>query len=604
MNEQRAGGRVDSACFFKQPYHGKGGSIVRKQSWKNGWTVAAMLAVLNSGGVGYAEETGMTWAIREYNSDLDISYLACYGQPGSPNYGPCNPYQGDTSCSASLPVLCLKVDGSPRPPYTPPPSNAAMNKEYYRGWAEGTAGLTAPVQGNTFATLDDVNAYCTAQLGPGYRAAEFHDGRWVWDMDENNFYDATWPLTTNSGGWGFYTPGQWGDESRFWVHINDQNANCWGSNAEPKGSIGDQVWADPDEDGNGLLDGDDYPLAGVNMRLYDSGGNLVRETETYVNGKYLFSNLDYGTYSVEIDQTSLPSNMQGNVAYAPAASVTIDASSPNNNGQDFAVYVPAEPRDGMTWALRDYNLGLDISYLACYGQPGSPNYGPCNPYQGDTSCSVPLPILCLKVDGSPRPPYTPPPSTGSMNKEYYHGWAEGSAELTAPIQGNAFATLNDVNAYCEAQLGPDYRAAEFHDGRWVWGMDENNFYDATWPQNTNSGGWGFYAPGQIPDHSRFWVYINDQDANCWGTTAVTYTVTSSSGEGGSISPDSDQTVDYGDTTSFTVTPDIGYSIDKVEGCNGSLSGNTYTTGAITADCEVTASFAININTTGQIVVRN
>lgn len=83
-----------------------------------------------------------------------------------------------------------------------------------------------------------------------------------------------------------------------------------------------------------------------------------------------------------------------------------------------------------------------------------------------------------------------------------------------------------------------------------------------------------------------------------------YTVTPSAGSGGSISPDTPQSVEHGDTTSFTVTPDTGYSIDKVEGCNGSLSGNTYTTGAITADCEVTAGFAININTTGQIVVKN
>ncbi len=38
---------------------------------------------------------------------------------------------------------------------------------------------------------------------------------------------------------------------------------------------------------------------------------------------------------------------------------------------------------------------------------------------------------------------------------------------------------------------------------------------------------------------------------------------------------------------------MGHSIDSVSGCNGSLSGNTYTTGAITADCTVTASFQKN-----------
>src|SRR5438034_818013 len=41
---------------------------------------------------------------------------------------------------------------------------------------------------------------------------------------------------------------------------------------------------------------------------------------------------------------------------------------------------------------------------------------------------------------------------------------------------------------------------------------------------------------------------------------------------------------------------MGYHIASVTGCSGSLVGNTYTTGAITADCTVTASFAINTYT--------
>lgn len=70
----------------------------------------------------------------------------------------------------------------------------------------------------------------------------------------------------------------------------------------------------------------------------------------------------------------------------------------------------------------------------------------------------------------------------------------------------------------------------------------------------------------------------------------TYTVTASASTGGSISPTS-TTVNHGTTTSFTVTPDTMYAIDTVTGCGGSLNGNTYTTGVITADCVVSASFA-------------
>jgi hypothetical protein len=85
----------------------------------------------------------------------------------------------------------------------------------------------------------------------------------------------------------------------------------------------------------------------------------------------------------------------------------------------------------------------------------------------------------------------------------------------------------------------------------------------------------------------------DNDGDGIGNVCDSYTVTPSPGANGSISPESPQTVDYGDTTSFTVTPDTGYSIASVEGCEGSLSDNIYTIAPASADCTVTASFVIN-----------
>lgn len=73
-----------------------------------------------------------------------------------------------------------------------------------------------------------------------------------------------------------------------------------------------------------------------------------------------------------------------------------------------------------------------------------------------------------------------------------------------------------------------------------------------------------------------------------GTT--TYQVSSTAGTGGSISPGS-ATVNAGGTTTFTVAANAGYVIGSVTGCSGTLSGNTYTTGAISANCTVSASFA-------------
>lgn len=75
-------------------------------------------------------------------------------------------------------------------------------------------------------------------------------------------------------------------------------------------------------------------------------------------------------------------------------------------------------------------------------------------------------------------------------------------------------------------------------------------------------------------------------------------VTPSAGVGGSISPDTPQSVVASETTSFTVTADTGYSIDSVGGsCGGNLVGNTYTTDPITTNCTVVASFVRDLTPT-------
>ncbi|MGH8172811.1 MAG: PQQ-binding-like beta-propeller repeat protein [Rhodanobacteraceae bacterium] len=81
-----------------------------------------------------------------------------------------------------------------------------------------------------------------------------------------------------------------------------------------------------------------------------------------------------------------------------------------------------------------------------------------------------------------------------------------------------------------------------------------------------------------------------------GAGPTTHTVTPEAGAGGSIDPSTPQTVNDGDTTSFTITPDAHFAIADVTGCGGSLVGATYTTGPITADCTVSATFEIITHT--------
>jgi uncharacterized repeat protein (TIGR01451 family) len=86
-------------------------------------------------------------------------------------------------------------------------------------------------------------------------------------------------------------------------------------------------------------------------------------------------------------------------------------------------------------------------------------------------------------------------------------------------------------------------------------------------------------------------YLDDVKVQSCSGGQVTHVVTPVAGTGGTIAPSTPQTVIDGATTAFVVTPDTGFSIADVTGCDGSLAGNTYTTGPITADCTVNATFA-------------
>ncbi len=84
----------------------------------------------------------------------------------------------------------------------------------------------------------------------------------------------------------------------------------------------------------------------------------------------------------------------------------------------------------------------------------------------------------------------------------------------------------------------------------------------------------------------------------------TYTVTASAGVNGALdgTTPSPATVNYGSTASFTFNANTGYHVTSISGCGGTAYSNTtnevaaytYTTAAITTDCAVAATFAINI----------
>ena len=153
----------------------------------------------------------------------------------------------------------------------------------------------------------------------------------------------------------------------------------------------------------------------------------------------------------------------------------------------FNVNSNANERKGLTWGLYKSNIKGHIN-VSCHGDPDPTDIEgkSCNPYEGDTFCNKKRPVLCIfksKLLTMPK----------GYNGDQYNEWSGGKVALTNPVRGTQLKSLESANKLCSDYYGKNWRMASFHDG---WG-------------------WGFLAKGNIKTSNRFWIYINDQNANCW-----------------------------------------------------------------------------------------
>jgi len=107
-----------------------------------------------------------------------------------------------------------------------------------------------------------------------------------------------------------------------------------------------------------------------------------------------------------------------------------------------------------------------------------------------------------------------------------------------------------------------------------------------------SGGLAHGGGVQVAQGSADYAVFSDYMDLLSAADVTTYTVESSAGTGGSISPSGLVNVIANNITSFSVTPSQGYELDSVGGtCGGSLLGATYTTFEVLGNCTVTATFS-------------
>ncbi|EGT3628450.1 DUF1566 domain-containing protein [Morganella morganii] len=95
--------------------------------------------------------------------------------------------------------------------------------------------------------------------------------------------------------------------------------------------------------------------------------------------------------------------------------------------------------------------------------------------------------------------------------------------------------------------------------------------------------------GSLTQNSYKTAAINAQCAVTVSFKLSTYNITTQVSTGGSINPES-MNVGFNTNASFTISTDIGYQIESVTGCNGTLNNNEYTTGTVTSGCQINATF--------------
>ena len=154
---------------------------------------------------------GMTWTVKK-EPQVGNGWAGIWGCDSF-----CDAYNGDTSCSSSRPILCIRYYKSMFPPATTSP---ALN--YYYGWSGGIVDTTNNVVGSTITSQAVGDSICQSQLGASdWKMAEFHMGHRMASGGSWNWGSAV------RGGWNFWAYFATTYTNRAWVWIDDQpNGNC------------------------------------------------------------------------------------------------------------------------------------------------------------------------------------------------------------------------------------------------------------------------------------------------------------------------------------------------------------------------------------------
>ena len=315
-----------------------------------------------------------------------------------------------------------------------------------------------------------------------------------------------------------------------------------------------------------------FPTCGV--ATYSIGGNI--------------SGL-VGSVGLQLDGTNPTSTQTQTFSTSPFTfSTTLPA------GSDWTVSVATQP------------TGQNCVVTNGSGSNLSANVGTvqvtCTPIQFTVTASAPggngtITPPTQQVDSGSAASFTVTPAAN------YHVASVTGDNCTVTQQGVTTTWVSDAitqNCAVTAQFAIDTFTLTYTAGA-------NGTISGTTPQTVNFGASGSPVTAQPNLNYHFVKWSDNSTANPRTDTNVqanisvtasfaidTHTVMPSVTGSGSITPNTPQTVNYNTTKSFTLAAVAGNHIVNVTGtCGGTLTGNTFTTAPVTADCNVIANFAAN-----------
>lgn len=122
-------------------------------------------------------------------------------------------------------------------------------------------------------------------------------------------------------------------------------------------NVGGFVWQDLNH--NGIQDEDEPGISDVQVNLYEVNETLIQIVETDAYGYYKFTKLCNGNYTIDVDETTLPSGFIPTVSKVGDDNL-IDSDGPLDQGPVFVTFSGDKHHD----------LTVDFGYILCNGTIG------------------------------------------------------------------------------------------------------------------------------------------------------------------------------------------------------------------------------------------